>query len=58
MTAERLRQAAAKVRVTANAYPRRQSVQRAMGHASPATTAVYVGASDTDLDLIAEAVCR
>mgnify|MGYP000361296943 CR=1 FL=1 len=34
------------------------SVQRAMGHASPATTAVYVGASDTDLDLIAEAVCR
>lgn len=34
------------------------SVQRAMGHSSPATTAVYVAASDTDLDLIAEAVTR
>lgn len=32
------------------------SVQRAMGHSSPATTAVYVAASDTDLDLIANAV--
>lgn len=34
------------------------SVQRAMGHSSPATTAVYVGASDHDLDLIADAVTR
>ena len=34
------------------------SVQRAMGHSSPATTAIYVAASDTDLDLIAEAVTR
>jgi len=34
------------------------SVQRAMGHSSPATTAIYVGASDTDLDLIADAVTR
>lgn len=34
------------------------SVQRAMGHASPATTAIYVAASDTDLDLIADAVAR
>lgn len=34
------------------------SVQRAMGHSSPATTAMYVAASDTDLDLIADAVTR
>ena len=34
------------------------SVQRAMGHSSPATTAIYVAASDTDLDVIAEAVTR
>lgn len=34
------------------------SVARAMGHASPTTTALYVGASDSDLDLIAEAVTR
>ena len=34
------------------------SVQRAMGHSSPATTAIYVAASDTDLDLIAAAVTR
>lgn len=34
------------------------SVQRAMGHASPATTAGYVAVSDTDLDLIAEAVTK
>lgn len=34
------------------------SVQRAMGHATPATTALYVAASDTDLDVIAEAVTR
>lgn len=34
------------------------SVQRAMGHSSPATTAIYVAASDTDLDLIADAVTR
>jgi site-specific recombinase XerD len=34
------------------------SVQRAVGHASLATTAIYVGASDTDLDLIAQAVTK
>lgn len=34
------------------------SVARAMGHASPTTTALYVGASDSDLDLIGEAVTR
>jgi integrase len=34
------------------------SVARAMGHASPTTTALYVGASDADLDLIAAAVTR
>ena len=32
------------------------SVQRAMGHASPATTAIYAASSDADLDLIAAAV--
>jgi site-specific recombinase XerD len=32
------------------------AVSRAMGHSSPTTTAVYVAASDSDLDLIAEAV--
>jgi integrase/recombinase XerD len=34
------------------------SLARAMGHASPTTTAIYVGATDSDLDLIAEAVTR
>ena len=34
------------------------AVSRAMGHESPATTAIYAAASDTDLDLIAEAVSR
>lgn len=34
------------------------SLSRAMGHSSPTTTAIYIGATDTDLDLIAEAVTR
>lgn len=34
------------------------AVSRAMGHASPATTAVYAATSDADLDVIAEAVTR
>lgn len=34
------------------------SLARAMGHSSPTTTAIYVGATDSDLDLIAEAVTR
>lgn len=34
------------------------SVARAMGHSSIQTTALYVSASDSDLDLIAEAVAR
>jgi integrase len=34
------------------------AVSRAMGHASVSTTAIYVAASDTDLDVIAEAVSR
>lgn len=34
------------------------SVSRAVGHASPATTAIYALSADSDLDLIAEAVTR
>jgi integrase len=34
------------------------AVSRAMGHSSPATTAVYAATSDADLDVIAEAVTR
>lgn len=34
------------------------SVSRAMGHANPATTAIYAATSDADLDVIAEAVAR
>lgn len=34
------------------------SLARAMGHSSPTTTALYVGASDSDLDVIGEAVTR
>lgn len=34
------------------------SVSRAMGHASPTTTAIYAATSDADLDVIAEAVAR
>jgi integrase/recombinase XerC len=34
------------------------AVSRAMGHSSPATTAVYAATSDSDLDVIAEAVTR
>jgi integrase len=34
------------------------AVSRAMGHASPATTAVYAATSDADLDVIADAVTR
>lgn len=34
------------------------SVSRAMGHASPATTAIYAATADSDLDVIAEAVTR
>ena len=34
------------------------AVSRALGHASPATTAIYAATSDSDLDLIAEAVAR
>ncbi len=34
------------------------AVSRALGHSSPATTAIYAATSDSDLDLIAEAVTR
>jgi integrase/recombinase XerD len=34
------------------------AVSRAMGHTSPATTAIYAATSDQDLDVIAEAVTR
>ena len=34
------------------------AVSRAMGHASPATTAIYAATSDSDLDVIADAVTR
>jgi site-specific recombinase XerD len=34
------------------------SVSRAMGHASAATTSIYAGTADSDLDLIAAAVVR
>jgi integrase len=34
------------------------AVSRAMGHASPATTAIYAATADADLDVIAEAVTR
>lgn len=34
------------------------AVSRALGHASPAQTAVYAATSDADLDIIAEAVTR
>lgn len=34
------------------------AVSRALGHSSPATTAIYAAASDADLDVIADAVCR
>lgn len=34
------------------------AVSRAMGHSSPATTAIYAAMSDSDLDVIAEAVAR
>lgn len=34
------------------------AVSRALGHASPATTAIYAATSDADLDVIADAVCR
>lgn len=34
------------------------AVSRALGHASPASTAIYAATSDADLDLIAEAVTR
>lgn len=34
------------------------AVSRALGHASPATTAIYAATSDADLDVIAEAVSR
>ena len=34
------------------------AVSRALGHSSPATTAVYAATSDADLDLIAEAAAR
>lgn len=34
------------------------AVSRALGHSSPATTAVYAATADSDLDLIAEAVAR
>lgn len=34
------------------------SVSRALGHASPTTTAIYALTADSDLDLIAEAVTR
>ena len=34
------------------------AVSRALGHSSPATTAVYAATADSDLDLIADAVAR
>lgn len=34
------------------------AVSRAMGHSTPATTAIYAEASDADLDIIADAVTR
>lgn len=34
------------------------SVSRALGHASPATTAIYAATSDADLDVIADAVAK
>lgn len=34
------------------------AVSRAMGHSSPASTAIYAATSDADLDVIAEAVSR
>ena len=34
------------------------AVSRAMGHASPATTAIYAATSDAELDVIADAVVR
>jgi integrase len=34
------------------------AVSRALGHVSPATTAIYAATSDTDLDVIAETVTR
>jgi site-specific recombinase XerD len=34
------------------------AVSRAMGHASPATTAIYAATSDAELDIIAAAVAR
>ncbi len=34
------------------------AVSRALGHASPATTAIYAATSDSDLDAIADAVTR
>lgn len=34
------------------------AVSRAMGHASPSTTAIYAATSDADLDVIADAVTR
>ena len=34
------------------------AVSRALGHSSPATTAIYAATADSDLDLIAEAVAR
>lgn len=34
------------------------AVSRAMGHASPATTAIYAATADADLDVIADAVTR
>ncbi len=34
------------------------AVSRAMGHASPATTAIYAATSDAELDVIADAVTR
>ena len=34
------------------------AVSRALGHSSPATTAIYAATADSDLDLIAEAAAR
>ena len=34
------------------------AVSRALGHSSPATTAIYAATTDSDLDLIAEAAAR
>lgn len=36
----------------------REPVSRALGHSSPATTAIYAATTDSDLDLIAEAAAR